>query len=419
MAKGNAFNGMLRGRIGDTVFSRKNGAQHSRAYVQEIANPKTTSQSGQRVKFGTLAAFYASAVQNLFKFAFEGKKTGESDYNAFMRLNLGHCPPQTKFGYTNGAPCVGPWIMSHGSLATPFVDYAESDIKAAHASLWTGAAFSSAKIPSVGELSKSLEDMYGYQDGDIVTIVVINTTTACAEQIDDAYRYRALTAVPGTNTARWIVRQFILDSQSSLPADRLGIFQFTQTPTNYLLILDADKAEENVAAAACVVVSRNTKRGLKVSTSRLIGNKYTDEAIAIGQTEAWWQYAADEFGKSYSLDNIPQNILQGSIAANAVGDGIETSVPLPITKTETESAPPGKAVTTLMVTLAAEELNRLVFIVNGLPLPYIATTKVGEVSYRIYSYTGAAFAVYYEPENQDVYLWNESGPVTLEKIYLI
>lgn len=418
MAKGNAFNGMLRGRIGDTVFSRKNGAQHSRAYVQEIANPKTTSQSGQRVKFGTLAAFYASAVQNLFKFAFEGKKTGESDYNAFMRLNLGQCSPQTKFGYSNGAPCIGPWIMSHGSLATPFVDYAVSVIKAAHASLWTGAAFSSAKIPSVGELSKSLEDMYGYQDGDIVTIVVINTTTACAEQIDDAYRYRALTAVPGTNTARWIVRQFILDSQSSLPADRLGIFQFTQTPTNYLLILDADKAEENVAAAACVVVSRNAKRGLKVSTSRLIGNKYTDEAIAIGQTEAWWQYAAEEFGKSYSLDNIPQNILQGSIAVNANVGNIETSVPLPITNRQVESAEPGKVVTTLMQTLDAEELSRLVFVVNGKRLPYAATTKVGEVSYRVYSYSSAGVAVFYEPENQDVYLYNETAPATLEAVYL-
>lgn len=419
MAKGNAFNGMLRGRIGDTVFSRKNGAQHSRAYVQEIANPKTTSQSGQRVKFGTLAAFYASAVHNLFKFAYESKKTGESDYNAFMRLNLAQCSPQTKFGYTNGAPCIGNWIMSQGSLPTPFVGYAQSAVTNGYAYLSTGRVFNSHNIPSIADLSKSLMEMYGYEQGDIVTIVIINTSTPCAEQIDDALRYRALTEVPGTNNARWIIRQFVLDAHNGLSAEKLGIFDFTEQPTNRLLILDADKGEENVAAAAAVIVSRPSKRGLKVSTSRLVGNQYTEAAIGIGQTEGWWQYAAEEFGKSISLENTPMNILEGSIVANGGGVGIETSVPLPLSAQAPTTAEPGKVLTTIMTTFSDAEIKRLGFVVNGNVLVYQTNSTIGEVSYAVFARSGTRACIFYEPENQDVYIWSDTENVTLENIVML
>lgn len=86
MAKGNLFQGMARGAVGDVVFSRLNGQQVSRVRNRQPANPQTNAQLYQRAIMATVMQAY-SAGKKIFDHAFEGKKTGSECQNAFLSLN--------------------------------------------------------------------------------------------------------------------------------------------------------------------------------------------------------------------------------------------------------------------------------------------------------------------------------------------
>lgn len=86
MAKGNLFQGMARGAVGDVVFSRLNGQQVSRVRNRRPANPQTNSQLYQRAIMASVMQAY-SYGKKIFDHSFEGKKTGSECQNAFLSLN--------------------------------------------------------------------------------------------------------------------------------------------------------------------------------------------------------------------------------------------------------------------------------------------------------------------------------------------
>lgn len=86
MAKGNLFQGMARGRIGDVVFTRKNGQQVSRVRNRQPANPRTNGQLYQRALMATIMQAY-SAGKAIFDHSFEGYKVGSDNQGRFMSLN--------------------------------------------------------------------------------------------------------------------------------------------------------------------------------------------------------------------------------------------------------------------------------------------------------------------------------------------
>lgn len=119
MSKGSIFWGKSRGKLGEMVLAVVKGQQTQRAYNGTPANPRTELQQVQRIKFAAAVKFYKSSVQNMFKMAFEGKKQTESDYNAFMRINLkeGIAIYPTKEEVDDPFfPMVAPWRVSQGSL---------------------------------------------------------------------------------------------------------------------------------------------------------------------------------------------------------------------------------------------------------------------------------------------------------------
>lgn len=86
MAKGNLFQGMARGRVGDVVFTRKNGQQVSRVRNRQPANPRTNAQLYQRALMATIMQAY-SAGKAIFDHSFEGYKVGSENQGRFMSLN--------------------------------------------------------------------------------------------------------------------------------------------------------------------------------------------------------------------------------------------------------------------------------------------------------------------------------------------
>lgn len=86
MAKGNMFQGMATGAVGDVVFSRTNGEQISRVRNRHPNNPRTNKQMYQRAVMATVMQAY-SAGKAIFDHAFQGKAVGAENQRAFLSKN--------------------------------------------------------------------------------------------------------------------------------------------------------------------------------------------------------------------------------------------------------------------------------------------------------------------------------------------
>lgn len=86
MAKGNMFQGMARGKVGDVIFSRLNGQQISRVRNRSPRNPRTNAQLYQRAIMATIMQAY-SAGKGIFDHSFEGYAVGAENQRYFMKEN--------------------------------------------------------------------------------------------------------------------------------------------------------------------------------------------------------------------------------------------------------------------------------------------------------------------------------------------
>lgn len=87
MAKGNMLLGYARGKVGDLVFTRRNGEQVTRPRVRVVNNPKTEGQQIQRMIFASVIAAY-SRCKSICDHSFEGVKYGADSQAKFMSENL-------------------------------------------------------------------------------------------------------------------------------------------------------------------------------------------------------------------------------------------------------------------------------------------------------------------------------------------
>ena len=87
MAKGNMLLGYARGKLGDLVFTRRNGEQVTRPRVRVVYNPKSEGQQIQRMIFASVIAAY-SRMKSICDHSFEGVKYGADSQAKFMSENL-------------------------------------------------------------------------------------------------------------------------------------------------------------------------------------------------------------------------------------------------------------------------------------------------------------------------------------------
>lgn len=314
MAKGNIFMGTVKGRIGDNVFYVKKGEQNIVKYQSEVSNPKTTNQSIQRGKFASAGKFYTRGTQALFKFAFENKKPNESDFNAFMRENISNAISMSKLAidFVN-YPMVNDWLMTRGSLLTPSYTVEQRQV---NLRIPVDTSFS-ATIDTVADLTKLLIANGDYKEGDILTWVGIKAYVG-------SQPYPAI--VPDIlleEQVAWSLKQIKLSrlDLSTLQSHGLTV---AAEPTYRLIRLTM--AGSNAAysyTGGCVVLSRKTKNGLKVSTSRLkIANNenYQKSIKALknyAETEEYLQLVADSWKNEGNINQSTDIVLEGSLVSKA------------------------------------------------------------------------------------------------------
>lgn len=179
MAKGSFFWSTARGKVGNVVYRVRKGQEVASAHQPNVSNPRTVTQIAQRIKFSVAVKFYKSAIAKMFKFGFEDKGANESDYNAFMRHNTTSAMILKRMQYDSTFyPAIGEnWTMSYGSL-TPHEVNAGMDRPYLAANGLTG-ALSGGNVKfadcTISAISNWLVTNYGYQNGDLFTIVRVDS----------------------------------------------------------------------------------------------------------------------------------------------------------------------------------------------------------------------------------------------------
>lgn len=105
-------------RLAGAVIYQAMGQTRSRELAASVSNPRTQSQMNQRVKWSNLVNFYR-ANASWMKFAYETKKTNQSEYNKFMSLNVANSRIYLPKGLASQGACiVDAYQMTQGSLAS-------------------------------------------------------------------------------------------------------------------------------------------------------------------------------------------------------------------------------------------------------------------------------------------------------------
>lgn len=103
-------------KLGGTVLYQAMGQTRQRELAASVSNPRTQSQMETRTRWANLVNFYR-ANASWMKFAYETKKTTQSEYNKFMSLNV----PSARIYLpkslaSQGACIVDAYQMTQGSL---------------------------------------------------------------------------------------------------------------------------------------------------------------------------------------------------------------------------------------------------------------------------------------------------------------
>ena len=306
MAKGNMLLGMSRGSVGDVTFYRSGGSQRARARNRKPANPMTVRQQTQRAKFANAVKFHKQVTSNFFRFAYEDKKVNESDYNAFMRHNVGNSGfIGAKASKILSWPALGLWEVTAGSLP-------EITVTADAPNNVFGAALGiSGDLQTVGALSTALISLGDtWREGDIFTVLMYRATAAASLPTVD-------TETDHIVSSSYL--QIILNSSdttilANIVGDLGGISYFMSVDEVEGLQVssndDAWKSAMSGDVLQCAVIhSRNTAGGLLVSTQSMVANK--PQVITDALTEGGTYYNA----VLADWDAAAEAVLQGGGAA--------------------------------------------------------------------------------------------------------
>ena len=307
MAKGNMLLGMSRGSVGDVTFYRSGGSQRARARNRKPANPMTVRQQTQRAKFANAVKFHKQVTSNFFRFAYEDKKVNESDYNAFMRHNVGNS------GFIGAMaskiaswPALGQWEVSSGSL--PEITGGVT----ASPSFLFNLGVTGSNITTVGQLSTALVALGdNWREGDIVTVLLYCASSASSLPTVD-------TETNHTGSSAYF--QFIVNSSDTTTLSSLKVVLNGDEISSYITVngfeIKGTESEEWASSWAsnlyqCAVIhSRNTAGGLLVSTQSMLVNKYQVITDALNEGGTYYNSVLADW------DAAAEAVLQGGAAAN-------------------------------------------------------------------------------------------------------
>lgn len=284
------FQGYARGSVGDVVFARVKGQQVAKARNRMPSNPRSDAQMSQRSAFLCSVLFFSRGNQAQFKFAYDDKRSTESDYNAFMRHNAKvgiMLTPEEK--NTTWFPALGQYLMSKGPLSGFVGEFiAKGD------NLVCAAPLNIEGTPStIAELSAMLIASSSFINGDIITAYAVSAGKLMANNVIAQY------------DRNWLIKQIRLDVNDSTQLADLNI-----TIEGGKIVFGDCVAYKSTCCGCGVIHSRVTANGTIVSDSLMTLSadtlqfyRYRQSKVVVDQVLLAWGAAGS-------------SVLSGSMVAN-------------------------------------------------------------------------------------------------------
>lgn len=257
--------GKGQGSLGNvTLRKTKDGTIASQKISKGTQKVGTYNQTVRRVMLSNLVNAYKQLLTLSdagLKVAFTRKPTNESDFNAFVRMNMAKSSVSdvklTKEEAAAGMVCPAPFIITDGSLLAP----------QSLQELYTAGKITlplNGTLSDLGDLGQALVNMYGCKQGDTITFLTMRVS-----EVDFAFH----------------VKQFQIDINSSaaLPS--------------WVSAAGVITLESNSYGSACVVIRGRSENGqFDVSPSAFGDEVLTSTDYAEHITQSYEQLAVSSYG---------------------------------------------------------------------------------------------------------------------------
>lgn len=277
------------------VVYQQAGRTLGRALAQQVANPRTSQQMGQRIKLANLVKLY-QVNRSWAKLSFETKPRTWSDYNAFVSANLtGAAVYLTKSQVAAGAAVVAPVKVTSGTLGSIVLQGNEDVVDT---NINTGAVEILGDTTIATFSAAILDNNNGIMEGDQFSLIqYIQQTDPQGFPYIICRPYEVIL----NRTDNRLLDNFI-------PTELLA----GGTEQDPILSIDASTFTGGVA----VVLSRTTASGTRVSTSYICltpGNTYYSQYTSAAAYNA----AITSYGESTTvfLDSNSATDTTGNVAA--------------------------------------------------------------------------------------------------------
>ena len=266
-------------KLGGTVLYQAMGQTRQRELAASVTNPRTQSQMAHRARWANCVNMYR-VNSSWLKYAFETKKSNQSEYNKFMSLNAANSPIfLTKQEAAAGACVVAPYVIMQGSLPSIETQYSANEHLT---NIYLGPQPPNLFTASIATVSQLLLQYNpALREGDQLSLIKLTQQT------------NANTGIPFV-----IVRKYevILNSTDSrlwndfLPADLVQ----TDSVGDQVVLYVEDNGE---AGGFVIGLSRTIGGKTYVSTQSIVVTN-NDAMISAYSSQAALQRAIDSYGES-------------------------------------------------------------------------------------------------------------------------
>lgn len=346
-------NGVMRGRIGNTIYRKGQNATIAAQYQPQVANPKTLGQSVQRAVFATVSQALAGmrSIVNHSHYGVSGTRQNEQRFVeqniAQLRgLVIGNVQGSVPFeGVLNlkGAKGIqpAPYIISEGTLAFPRVDA----VTAAAAKLPLGTSLDLLDTILNQEDYENALRVLGLLPGEQISFVGIYDTATLTAQFEgsDGIVQNFGQVVYASRVT--FVEELPADFDGDLVKQVSGqIYQFNPqivarsegemrvtidgTDTQHLVLGDGRQGNDDTLSCAAIVRSARDINGrFNYSNTQMYARPTSGTSFprAINYVESYMAGASVELGERPFLNNP----LQATTSTNTSGRGSGSAVLTP------------------------------------------------------------------------------------------
>lgn len=261
-----------RKRLGDSVIYQAMGQTRSRVLATSVHNPRTQAQMNQRVKWANLVNLYR-ANQSWMKYAFERKKSTQSDYNKFMSLNVtGSNIFLTREIAAAGGCVVQAYQITQGSIPSIETTY-DSNLEGWATNLYLGPDVQSISGSVAQFTNMLLNNNPAIQEGDQLSFIRMTQMT----NADNGYPYVIVrkyeVVLSLTNNAplsNYLPTDYI-ESDENATMSRLMVND-SGNAGGFVLILSRTKGGKTYVSSQRIVVANNAATIAAFSSSSALSS---------------------------------------------------------------------------------------------------------------------------------------------------